>query len=49
MTFKLLALQPLEFLSYRGGCTGSSESTFVKMPNWLEITCHVLKLERVVY
>ena len=33
MTFKLLTEQHLEFLSSIGGCTGSSESTLVKMPH----------------
>ena len=33
MTVKLLTEQHLEFLSLTGGCTGSSESTFVKMPH----------------
>ena len=32
MTVKLLIKQHLEFLSLKGGCTGSSESTLVKMP-----------------
>ena len=32
MTVKLLAEQNVEFLSFGGGCTGSSESTVVKMP-----------------
>ena len=31
MTVKLLTEQHLEFLNLKGGCTGSSESTFVKM------------------
>ena len=31
MTVKLLTEQHLEFLSLKGGCTGSSESTLVKM------------------
>ena len=30
MTVKLLIEQNLEFLSLKGGCTGSSESTLVK-------------------
>ena len=30
---KLLTEQHLEFLSLKGGCTGSSESTLVKMPH----------------
>ena len=33
MTVKLLTKHHLEFLSLKGGCTGSSESTFVKMPH----------------
>ena len=33
MIVKLLTEHPLEFLSLIGGCTGSSESTHVKMPH----------------
>ena len=33
MNVKLLTEHHLEFLSLKGGCTGSSESTLVKMPN----------------
>ena len=33
MTVKLLIEHHLEFLSLIGGCTGSSESTLVKMPH----------------
>ena len=33
MTVKLLTEHLLEFLSLKGGCTGSSESTLVKMPH----------------
>ena len=33
MTVKLLTDYHLEFLSLKGGCTGSSESTLVKMPH----------------
>ena len=33
MSVKLLTEHHLRFLSIKGGCTGSSESTFVKMPN----------------
>ena len=33
MSVKLLAEHRLEFLSLKGGCTGSSESTLVKMPH----------------
>ena len=32
MTVKLLTEHYLEFLILKGGCTGSSESTLVKMP-----------------
>ena len=33
MTVKLLTEHYLEFLSFKGGCTGSSESTLVKVSN----------------
>ena len=33
MTAQLQTEHPLEFLSLKGGCTRSSESTLVKMPN----------------
>ena len=33
MIVKLLTEQHLEFLSLKGGCRGSSKSTFVKMSN----------------
>ena len=33
MTVKLLTEHHLEFLSLKGGCTGSPESTLVKMPH----------------
>ena len=33
MTVKLLTKNHLEFLSLKGGCTGSSESIHVKMPH----------------
>ena len=33
MTLKLMTEPNLEFLSLTGGCTGSSESTHVKMPH----------------
>ena len=33
MIVKLLTEHHLEFLSLKGGYTGSSESTLVKMPN----------------
>ena len=40
MNIKLLTEHHLEFLSLKGGCTGSSESTLVKNATLLEITCH---------
>ena len=33
MIVKLLTEHLLEFLSFKGGCTGSSESTLVKIPH----------------
>ena len=33
MIVKLLTKHPLEFLRLKGGCTGSSESTHVKIPH----------------
>ena len=33
MSVKLLTEHNLEFLCLKGGCTGSSESTHVKMPH----------------
>ena len=33
MSVKLLTEHHLEFLSLKGGCTGSSKSTLVKMSN----------------
>ena len=33
MIVKLLTEHHLEFLSFKGSCTGSSESTLVKMPH----------------
>ena len=33
MTVKLLTEQHLEFVSLKGGCTGSSEYTLVKIPH----------------
>ena len=33
MSVKLLTERKLEFISLKGGCTGSSESTLVEMPH----------------
>ena len=44
MSVKLLTGQNLKFLSLKGGCTGSSESTLVKMPHcWKShVAAHLL-------
>ena len=44
MSVKLLTLLHLEFLSLKGGCTGLSESTHVKMPHrWKShVTAHFI-------
>ena len=39
MSVKLLTEHRLEFVSLKGGCTGSSESTHVKNATLLEIIC----------
>ena len=46
MSVKLLTEHNLEFLSLKGGCTGSSESTLVKMPHcWKShVTAHLSRL-----
>ena len=46
MNIKLLTEQHLEFLSLKGGCTGSSESIHVKMPYcWKShIVAHMVNL-----
>ena len=43
MIVKLLTEHQFEFLSLKGGCTGSSESTLVKMPLCLKshFTAHI--------
>ena len=43
MIVKLLTEHLLEFLSLKGGCTGSSESALVKMPHcWKShVTAHI--------
>ena len=44
MTVKLLTEHLLEFLSFKGGCTGASDSTLVKMPHcWkLHVTAPIV-------
>ena len=45
MSVKLLMEHHLKFLSLKGGCTGSSESTLVKMPHcWKsDVVAQILK------
>ena len=47
MSVKLLTEHHLEFLSLKGGCTGSSESALVKMPHYwkLHVTAHSFYLQ----
>ena len=47
MTFKLLTAHYMEFLSLKGSCTSSSESTLVKMPHCLisHVTAHIVSLQ----
>ena len=47
MNIKLLTEHHLEFLSLKGGCTGSSESTLVKEPHcWKShVTAHLVVME----
>ena len=44
ISVKLLTEHHLKFLAYKGGCTGSSESTLVKMPHcWKShVTAHIV-------
>ena len=51
MSAKLLTEHHLEFLSFKGCCTGSSESTHVKMPHcWKSrVTDHMVGVEAAVH
>ena len=51
MTVKLLTEHHLEFLSLKGDCTGSSESTLVKMPHcWKShVMAHMLTQNVVLH
>ena len=46
MSVKLLTEHHLEVLSLKGGCTGTSESTLVKMPHcWKShVTAHIFSI-----
>ena len=50
MTVKLSTEKRLEFLSLKGGCTGSSESTFVRMPHYWKshVTAHDINHESAI-
>ena len=50
MTVKLLTEQQLEFLSLKGCCTGSSESTLVKTPHgWKShVTAHIFYIQVIM-
>ena len=47
MIVKLLTKHHLEFLSFKGGCTGLTESTLVKIPHcWKShVMAHMVKVE----
>ena len=51
MTVQLLTEQHLEFPSLTGGCTGSSESTLVKMPlSWKShVAAHCALIEMLLF
>ena len=52
MTVKLLTKQPLGFLSLKGDCTGSTESTLVKIPHCLtsHVVAHLLKImDKIIF
>ena len=51
MSVKLLTEHPLEFLSLKGGCTGLSENTLVKMPHcWKShVAAHIFYPNIVIF
>ena len=51
MSVKLLTEQHLVFLNLKGGCTGSSESTLIKMPHcWKShVTAQLIVLNVVTF
>ena len=51
MSVNLLTERHLEFPSLKGGCTGSSESTLVKIPHcWKsQVTAHFIIIMLTVY
>ena len=44
MIVKLLTVHHLEYLSFKGGSRGSSESTLVKISNWGKFKKNVTKV-----
>ena len=49
MVVKLLTEQHLEFLNLKGGCSGSSESTLVKLPHcWKSHPLALIVLDEVL-
>ena len=49
MIVRLLTEHHVEFLSLKGGCTGSSESTLVKMPHcWKSHAAAQMHLQNLV-
>ena len=50
MSVKLLTEHNVEFLNIKRGCTGSSESTLVKMPHcWKSrVTAHMWKAKQYI-
>ena len=48
MSVKLLVEHNLEFLSLKGGCIGSSESTLVKMPHCCKLHVTALMIKYVI-
>ena len=49
MIVKLLIEHHLEFLSLKGGCRGSSESTLVKISNCWKCRCSYVKEKNASY
>ena len=49
MSVKQLTEYRLEFVSLKGGCTGSSESTLVKMPHCWKSIYDILASSRCTY
>ena len=49
MSVKLLTEHRLEFVSLKGGCTGSSESTLVRMPHCVAVQFMIYWLRADAY